>query len=128
MRFAKLRAFSYTVEVTSEDGCVIEGPSITLVVKPAEVMYPNVFTPGSSGGAPENRIFNVIRKGEVEVVDLRVYDRWGNLVYDNENNNVGWDGTINDKECPPDVYIYIVTTQKPGEDPVVQKGEVTLLR
>ena len=119
---------TYTVEVTSADGCTVQGPSITLVIKPAEVLYPTVFTPGASGGDPQNRIFNVVRRGQVDVIDLRIYDRWGNLVYDNENNNVGWDGTINDTDCPTDVYIYIVTTQKPGEEPVVEKGEVTLLR
>jgi len=115
----------YTATVLTENGCE-DRIMKSVNVEPARVDYPNIFAPSSN--IPERRIFHAIRKGNVQVIDFRIYDRWGNSVYDNDNNTVGWDGLVNGKEAPTDVYIFIITTQIPGQDPVTESGDVTLLR
>ena len=115
----------YSATVITEDGCE-SGISKLVNVVPASIEYPNIFAPASP--IAERKVFHAIRNGNVQVIDFRIYDRWGNTVYDNENNNVGWDGLVNGVEAPTDVYIFIMTTQIPGQDPVTESGDVTLLR
>ncbi|HQU60982.1 MAG TPA: gliding motility-associated C-terminal domain-containing protein, partial [Saprospiraceae bacterium] len=61
--------------------------------------------------------------------DFRVYNRWGQLVYDNETPDTGWDGTFDGKPQPSDVYFYIIGYRLlNGFEPKPLKGDVTLLR
>ena len=54
--------------------------------------------------------------------------RWGNKVYDNDNPEQEWDGTINGNPAPSEVYIYTVTYLIPGNSPVTASRDLTLLR
>ena len=116
---------TYTATIITQDGCETTAKKF-VNVDPASIEYPNIFAPGSN--IPERKIFHAIRNGNVQVLDFRIYDRWGNKVYDNEQNDIGWDGLVNGKEAPTDVYIFIMTTQIPGQDAVTEKGDVTLIR
>jgi len=97
---------------------------LDLTIVEASVVLPNIFTPGQA----ENAVFSVPVKGLVEIMDLVIFDRWGNKVYENDNVEQEWDGTINGKPAPSEVYIYTVTYQIPGQDPVVESRDLTLLR
>jgi gliding motility-associated-like protein len=66
----------------------------------------------------------------LEFEDFKVYNRWGQVVYDGKNNNYqGWDGIHNGRLAPSDVYVYRVKARFRNDDkPVDAKGEVTLIR
>ena len=57
-----------------------------------------------------------------------MFNRWGQLVYDNENPGQGWDGTFKNENAPSDAYIYLITIEMPSGDIRTEKGDVTLLR
>ena len=63
---------------------------------------------------------------------MRIYNRWGNLVYDSDGEmNPRWDGMDNDKPAPTDVYVYFIRVGcaiGPVENEVVMSGDVTLIR
>lgn len=91
--------------------------------------FPNTFTPD---GNDQNDYFNFIidpgREDEVDVQRFQVFNRWGNLVYDNENPQTGWSGHVNDELAPSDTYLYIFEAQVAGCPTKVVKGDISLLR
>ena len=63
---------------------------------------------------------------------MYIYDRWGNLMFVNENfspndPNQGWDGTYNDNLVEQGVYVYVFKYVIDGRE-VIEAGDITLLR
>ncbi len=114
----------YKVSITSPNGC-ISMDSISLTVIPPQHIIPNAFTPNGDG---RNDFFNVVAKGQIEIVEFRVYNRWGQLVYDNEDPNRGWDGKHNGNPAPADVYVYYIVIRYPDGQEFTERGDVTLIR
>src|SRR5690606_28279259 len=63
---------------------------------------PNAFTPGRFG---RNSWIQVQGFGIINM-SWKIYNRWGQLVYESNNRKTGWDGTQNGKPLPMDVYTY----------------------
>jgi len=122
----------YTVPAGTQDSITVSADllgctnsnSLDLTIVEAEVVFPNIFTPGQT----QNATFSIRVTGLVEIIDLVIFDRWGNKVYDNDNIEQEWDGSINGEPAPSEVYIYTVTYQIPGQEPVVESRDLTLLR
>lgn len=88
-------------------------------------VMPNIFSPNGDGA---NDVFKPFFLGEMDIVELVVYNRWGNVVFEsNDATNPGWDGKKEDKDAPSEVYIYTVRVGVGGEVKE-EKGQVTLLR
>jgi len=105
---------------------------------PLEVVIPNLFTPN---GDDKNDFFNYVEfadttKGSAieTVLEFRIYNRWGKLVYDNDDPARGWNGIYEGSPAPAEVYGYYFRAQSRFRDengnPVIlqEKGDVTLLR
>ncbi len=71
-----------------------------------DYMLPNVFTPNGDG---MNDIFRPSNYAYVEKVDMKIYNRWGVLVYQTEDPDINWDGKRmnTDHIVPPGVYYYV---------------------
>jgi gliding motility-associated-like protein len=115
---------SYSVTVTTAEGCEYVA-TIDVDAIPADFAIPNVFTPD---GDDANDFFNVSSKGNVEIRDFKIFNRWGQLVYNNENPGNGWDGTFKGENAPSDVYIYMITIDMPSGVVRNEKGDLTLIR
>jgi len=96
---------------------------------------PNAFTPspnGPSGGGPGSGTFNdvflPITRGVAEF-NMQIYDRWGNLVFESNDKNVGWDGYDRNRNLlPAGVYVYKLTLRLSDGQRTTQVGDVTLIR
>lgn len=92
---------------------------------------PNVFTPNGDG---KNDLFTPLPDYRyVKDVDIKIYDRWGLLMFETDNPDVLWDGKNRDtkKECPDGVYFYICTVNEirvTGIKPRLLKGFVHLIK
>jgi gliding motility-associated-like protein len=66
---------------------------------------PNTFTPN---GDELNNEFKPTLSGSVaeENYSLYIYNRWGELLFESHNKNVGWNGAFGNKICMPDTYIW----------------------
>ncbi len=64
----------------------------------------------------------------IEILEFRVYNRWGKLLYDNEDPSNGWDGTDNGEPAPSDVYVYYIVIRYPDGQEFTEQGDVTLIR
>lgn len=90
------------------------------------VTIPNVFTPNGDG---YNDSFYIRNKGDGGFM-FTVSNRWGQVVYESEGQEVRWSGLTNSGvELQPGTYYYVLTVDlKEGEEPVVQKGFITLIK
>jgi gliding motility-associated-like protein len=116
--------YSLVITATSAQGC-ISTDTLTLTVNPAsDPKIPNAFSPNSDG---TNDIFRVVDLDVQYLKEFKVYNRWGQLLYDNLQGT--WDGTFNGSEQPREAYLYIISWQLPSDpNPVLKRGTVSLLR
>lgn len=117
----------YTVTITNDSGCSAVAMD-TVVVVPKYVLYvPNAFTPN---GDQHNEYFSVY--GNLDVIQsfsMKIFDRWGELVYQSSDPKFKWDGTYHGNPLSPDVFVYQVkVSYVDGYDPYPKKGSITLLR
>ena len=114
---------TYSVLVTVGPNCEQLTAEITINVIAVDV--PNAFTPNGDG---DNDFFNFTSAGEVgEVLRFQVFNRWGQLVYDNDSAG-GWDGRKDGNPQPSDVYAYIIIIRALDGEEIAFRGDVTLIR
>jgi gliding motility-associated-like protein len=107
-------------------GCV-DSTQFEIIYEPCCVLnLPNAFTPNYDD---KNDVFRVIRYGNISLVSLEVYNRWGNLVFRTTDINAGWDGTFNGQEAELGTYYYVARYKCPlSNDIQLLKGDVILIR
>ncbi len=65
----------------------------------------------------------------MEEFNLQIYDRWGNLIFESNNQTVGWDGyDQNGRLMHAGVYVYKLTLRLSDQQRATQVGDVTLIR
>lgn len=106
--------------VVSDTACVDNCPKYEL---------PNVFTPGSDGF---NDIYGPFPYKFVESVEIKIFNRWGNLVFESTDPDILWDGKNqqSNKMCSNGTYYYICTVNEiyfEGIQPRVIKGFIHLM-
>ena len=126
---------TYTVTITDENKC---GTAIsTFYVESKDKNFddvfkmPNVFTPNEDN---LNDTYNAYIEDEIEVTNflLKIYNRWGQLVFESDDPTLGWNGEYKNEKQPTETYLYIVT----GEIKICSdipesfkiKGDLSLLR
>jgi gliding motility-associated-like protein len=119
---------TYIITGTSTEGCVAMD-TVIVVVKPIlcdAKLLANAFTPGNAeGGNNMLYIQNQIALSQIQV--FRIYNRWGELVFQTNDINAGWDGTFNGSPEPIGVYVWYIQGICRGHS-VMETGNVTLLR
>ena len=117
------------VQITDDNGCAAIATISVLILPNKNIAFPNLFTPD---GDNNNDFFNYVGGSESNppiIKEFKIYNRWGQLVYDNENTSQGWDGMVDGSPAPVDVYIYRIIYQKSDTDPEeTVSGEVSILR
>ena len=118
--------YNLLITATSINGC-IDTASIVLTVKSPFVGVPDAFSPNNDN---VNDAFSPIGLLASEITTFKIYNRWGELVYDGSDSLTPfWDGTYNGVEQPSEVYIYLLSYQLTGTaEEQIMKGELTLLR
>lgn len=117
-------ATSFRVIASNTAGCA-DTASIRYDLKRCFEM-PNVFTPN---GDELNSTFGPLFFGaDTRVLEFKIYDRWGEKVYEWTPNKTRWDGKIDGQEAAVDVYVYYIRIQYSNGEEAQKKGQVTLLR
>ena len=122
----------YKVHVENIAGCSAENQvSILVSCKNQNLFIPNTFSPNADG---MNDYFYPRGKGIINnVQSIRVFSRWGTLVYERDNfppnqQSYGWDGTYNGKALQR-MFIFIIAKLHAKMGTIIRlKGNVTLLR
>ncbi|MFC2100814.1 gliding motility-associated C-terminal domain-containing protein [Bacteroidota bacterium] len=100
--------------------------TIELISCPPEIIIPNVFTPNSDGFNDE---FKPSSKNIV-YYQLRIFNRWGKMIFQTNDISMGWNGKINNNDCTEGTYFFTIEYQEFGNNTAVKttQGSVTLLR
>jgi gliding motility-associated-like protein len=85
---------------------------------------PNAFTPN---GDNENDVL-FVRGQLLEKMVFRVFNRWGEMVFETYDRSSGWDGTFRGRQLDPDVYDWYLEATCIDESQSIIKGNVTLMR
>jgi len=113
----------YFIQVTDSLGCTVEDTiAVTVLYNP--LFIPNGFSPNNDN---ENDILYV-RGGGIASIQMQIFDKWGTLVFETLDSQIGWDGTFNGKPVNTGVYVYRMdATLKNGEN-LYLSGNITLFR
>lgn len=117
-------SMKYIVHAQTEFGCTIKD-SIKIYVDPETLLtLPNAFTPGSG---PNNE-FKIIKQGIATLNYFRIFNRWGNLVFETTDINKGWNGEYKGTIQPFDVYVYEVEAVTSVGKIFKKHGNLTLIK
>jgi len=115
--------------LTVSDGICLRSDTVlvkayTFICEEPYIFVPNAFSPN---GDNENDVLYV-RGQLIEGLLFRVFDRWGEMVFESTDRTIGWDGTFRGKLMDPDVYdYYLKAICIDGEESII-KGNITLMR
>ncbi len=122
---------TYYLTVTDEPGCTASDSLFVEVLPVEKIFVPNAFSPDNDG---VNDVFFVQGlAGSARVLALRVFDRWGGLLYEGPEGALndpthGWDGTARGRRLPAGVYLWAAELEFADGRKKMLGGEVSLLR
>ncbi|WP_205499889.1 gliding motility-associated C-terminal domain-containing protein [Rufibacter psychrotolerans] len=115
-----LQTTTYTVTVTTQDGCTSSDEVTITVLKPIEV--PNGFTPNGDG---INDGWEVPNLNSYPNCQVEIYNRWGNKVFESIGYEQPWDGRMNGQPLPAATYYYVIRL---GGNETPLTGNVTIIK
>ena len=102
---------------------------ITPCISPFDcVEIPNAFTP--DGDEINDSFWPVIPAecADIQVVEIQIFSRWGELIFETTDPNQRWDGNYEDEPAASDVYVYSIRLVNGIGERGTRKGDLTLLR
>jgi gliding motility-associated-like protein len=118
----------YFIRGTNEFGCsTIKGVNANILPPPSPIVYaPNAFTPNGDG---LNDLFKIKIIGETSVHLLKIFNRWGQVVYDNPDMTKFFGGKLKNLDLPTGVYVWTLAgLDTYYKKPFMAKGLITLIR
>ena len=114
----------YYVTATNQNGCTSIDSIYIEVDVTTNIYVPNIFSPNEDGN---NDIYLVRGKG-IDLFHLSVYNRWGQLVFESNDIEQGWDGTKDGGVLNQGVFVYKLNVTFRDGDEFKQTGNITLIR
>lgn len=120
----------YTVSAEDSRGCMGETTVEVKVNKARQILVPTAFTPNGDGN---NDFLLVHGVPGTEVVNYKVFDHWGSLLFENggfmiNDPGAGWNGNYRNEKLTSGVYIWQVTVRYLDGELKTASGNTTLLR
>jgi len=107
--YTEVGTFQVTLYITDIHGCTDEADATITITPIHEIVIPTAFTPTGSGGYYDpNALNNDVFYAFVRFVQdfrMRVFNRWGELIFESDDVRYGWDGTYRGQLSPQDVYV-----------------------
>lgn len=89
------------------------------------VFIPNAFTPNRDN---RNDDFGVPFQNKNRLISLKVFNRWGQIVFETNTVQKRWDGTYKNQELKTDIFVYYLEMQGLSGNKITQKGKLMLIR
>ena len=117
----------YTVSITNRAGCITTDSILVRIFDEQDVFVASAFTPNRDG--KNDKIYPILVG--VDVFNyLKIFNRWGTLVY--QSNSIdpskGWDGTYKGNDQPADTYTWVVDAVGQNGKPIRKSGSIVLIR
>lgn len=124
----------YSVEVMIDDCAKVYETEVADIPCPCRPDMPNAFTPNGDNINDTFRPAFIDDYCEVLTFSMRIFNRWGQLVYETDDSMQPWDGEHNGNPAPSDVYVWVIEftfiDKDTGEQGELEtkKGDVSLIR
>ena len=116
---------TYNVQITTPDGCTADtNITLTFKLKCGEYFVPTIFSPNGDGQNDEFKIYGKC----ITSIKMKVYDRWGELVFQSDDQSYGWDGTYKGQMMNSASFVYLIDVTFVDERIEHVKGNVSLVR
>ncbi len=113
----------YCVDIITTDGCQ-DSACVDIVILCGDVFIPNAFSPNNDGHNDDLGIYgNCINEAI-----FRVFDRWGELVFETRDIEARWDGKYKGYPVSAGVFVYQLTAKLKNGDKVTKTGNITVVR
>lgn len=119
---------TYYIKATNKAGCSLILPVVVLVNPPPviTIIAPNVFTPNGDG---TNDFFTLTSIGALQLNYLKIFNRYGQQVFETKQLSDYWDGTFNGSKIPAGAYYWVLEgADTYRKERVVKSGSITVLR
>jgi gliding motility-associated-like protein len=119
-------SFGVRYTVTDSYGCKKTVTKSITIYSSCTIYVPNAFTPGNDG---RNDVFRVLNAVKAENFALKIYNRWGQAIFETKDWKQGWDGRYKGQLQGTGTYVWTLSYRdtRSGER-VQKKGTVTLIR
>lgn len=115
----------YTIEITTKTGCITVDTQMVKLIKGAEIFVPTAFTPNNDG---LNDVLRPTLMGMKELQYFRVFNRWGQLVFETKTRRFGWDGRLNGSLQASGVVVWVAQALGVDGKVYVKRGTSVLIR
>lgn len=113
--------YSLTIDTM---GCISYDEISIYVEVAGDIFVPNLFTPNADG----INDFLEIYGNSIDEFDFKIYDRWGEMVFQTDNINEVWDGTFNGMPLNSAVFVYTIEVVYLDGREDIQQGNITLIK
>ena len=113
-----------TLNVTDIYGCKASDSVLITAQQCCQVILPSAFTPNGDG---TNDVFRMRTDGHHVLQTFRVMNRWGQIIFNTQDEHTGWDGTFNGVPQDLGTYTYYIKYQCDGKS-ITQQGDILLVR
>lgn len=115
----------YRVRLTSPGGCITMDTVKVSVYDSSDIFVPKAFSPNKDG---KNDILQPFLVNITTLKYFRVYNRWGQLMFQTSDSRQGWDGMYNYKPQPLETYTWIAEGIDGNGTTIFKKGQTILIR
>jgi gliding motility-associated-like protein len=116
---------SYNIRIETATGCITVDTVLVKTAPAAGIFVPTAFTPNSDGR--NDRLFPVLM-GAKELRYFRIFNRWGQLLFETKQLNTGWDGRINGVMQNAGVVVWVAEAVGADKRIYQQKGTTMIVR
>jgi gliding motility-associated-like protein len=117
----------YRIFVLPNNGGLTDATSNRLeVIRKPNLFYPRAFTPDDQGPV-ENEIFRVFGQ-YISSFEMKIFNRWGELVFTSNSIDEGWDGTLRGVDQPDGTYAFVSNLTDFAGRTFTESGAVVLMR
>lgn len=124
--FAPVATTTYLLYVEDINGCTAFDSVTVEVLTITQPYIPNAFTPNGDGNNDVLQIYT--RAEDIYFLDFKIFNRWGEKVFETNNVNEGWDGTYKGEPSANGVYVYVAKIVFADGTKNDYKGSVTIIR
>lgn len=116
---------NYCVFVTDVNGCIgSDCITINVEIPYYEIFIPSAFSPNSDG----HNDFACVRGNCIQTLTFTIYDRWGEKVFETNDQKICWDGKYKEKLLDTNVFVYVMEATLTSGEKISKKGNISLIK
>jgi len=117
-------SYTITLRISNEGGCSDSFKVKICVLDTISLFIPDAFTPNDD---ETNDVFKIY-SSSLTKLEVNIFNRWGEMVFQSNNPKFSWDGRYKGNLCPTDYYIYTIKYKGKATAWKYKKGVFYILR